>query len=46
MKKLKELEKKYYKKQEKAIQEGLKARLIKTNCDCCKKEVNNEIWIP
>lgn len=42
MKKLKELEKKYYKKQEKAIQEGLKARLIKTNCDCCKKEVNNE----
>lgn len=42
MKKLIDMEKEYYKKQERAIQEGLKIRLVKNSCDCCKKEVNNE----
>ena len=29
------------KKREKAIQDGLKIRLVKPTCDCCKKPVDN-----
>lgn len=31
----------YNKKYEKAIQDGLKIRLVKPTCDCCKKPVDN-----
>lgn len=31
----------YNRKYERAIQDGLKTRLVKTTCDCCKKPVDN-----
>lgn len=31
----------YNRKYERAIQDGLKTRLVKTACDCCKKPVDN-----
>lgn len=41
MKNIESIEMAYNRKYERAIQEGLKTRLVKTTCDCCKKPVDN-----
>lgn len=39
MKNIESIEMAYNRKYERAIQDGLKTRLVKTTCDCCKKPV-------
>lgn len=41
MKNIESIEMAYNRKYERAIQDGLKTRLVKTTCDCCKKPVDN-----
>lgn len=41
MKNKESIEMAYNRKYERAIQDGLKTRLVKTACDCCKKPVDN-----
>lgn len=41
MKNIESIEMAYNRKYERAIQDGLKIRLVKTTCDCCKKPVDN-----
>ena len=41
MKNKESIEMAYNRKYERAIHDGLKTRLVKTTCDCCKKPVDN-----